>query len=57
MIDNYKERPDYDLVASKYAELVSNKPLNKLAMYPTLLRAVGDVRGRDGLDLATGNGR
>lgn len=46
----------YDEIAKKYAEVLGRGRTQRYAIYPSFLNAIGDVRGKEVLDLFCGEG-
>lgn len=47
---------EYDVIAKNYSLINSTRPLYQYATYPSFFAAIGDVSGKNVLDLACGEG-
>lgn len=56
MMEKPSEGTQYDKIAEDYARLILGTPLNKFAVYPSLIEAAGNISGKDVADFACGSG-
>jgi 2-polyprenyl-3-methyl-5-hydroxy-6-metoxy-1,4-benzoquinol methylase len=56
MMEKSREGTQYDKIARDYASLMRELPINKFGVYPTLIKAIGSIAGKDVVDFACGSG-